>query len=406
MQGKGCRTLGRRLLVSVAAGSSLVGAADARAEWRPDFRTHLEFEFWAAKTFRADGPDGTRAVFIETETAEFDFRPVPQFGGVLNVGFEPAGEPLERADDTLFKRQALFPQELYLHYETVTLFPDVIDRARVFGGKFQPNFGIQFGFDQEETEFSGPVTEDFMEEYELVERIGLGGEITPYHRKYGYHTLSVSGFFDDTTPLSGDAFHARDRRRLSSGGPSNTESLESVNVTVKGSDMSFLRGVNYELGFRHQARGESPADVKDENGFAVGAQYKKAFFLPRDRFRYPLKLLGSVEYARFSGFNARDVNVDYVTASLGLDYGPWNFAVGYGRKDQSVLLEEDEEEEEEGDGEDEGGPRRDVVDDRWQVSLARRFSPFLIGHLFWAYEEEGGEGTQLAGIVLEYEKMF
>ncbi|MEE9139766.1 MAG: hypothetical protein V3U18_03215 [Alphaproteobacteria bacterium] len=389
---------GKLLLVVMGLGAA---AAPARAEFRPELRTHLELELLIGGSFQADEEsDEARSIFVEFESAEFDFRLVPEFGAVLNLGFEPASEEFE--ENGIMRRQALFAEELYIHYETLKLFPDYIDSARVFAGKFSPNFGLEFGFDQEETEFPGAVTDDFMEEYELSQKIGVGGNITPYHRKYGTHMISFSAFFDDTTFLSRDAFKARIPRKkeLSDGGAGNTESLESFNLTINGSDMAFVPGLTYEVGFRHQEKGEGEDDVKDEDGFAVGVRYKKAFFLPRDRFRYPISVTGAVEYAHFSGFEARDVVANFVTAGVGADYGPWNFAVAYSRKFQSLATAEEEEEEEGAEF------RRDVVDDRWQVSTARRLSPFLLLHFFWAYEEEIGQGKNILGALFEYEKNF
>ncbi len=391
----------------------LAAASPARAELRPELRTHLELEFLNGGSFQADEEeDEARSIFVEFETAEFDFRLVPEFGAVLNLGFEPASEEFE--EDGILRRQALFAEELYVHYETVKFFPNYIDKARVFAGKFSPNFGLEFGFDQEETEFPGAITDDFMEEYELRQQIGIGGNITPYHRKYGSHMISFSAFFDDTTLLSRDAFKARIPRKkeLSDGGPGNTESLESFNLTITGSDMAFVPGLTYEVGLRHREKGEGEEDVKDEDGFAVGLRYKKAFFLPRKRFRYPLSVTGAAEFAYFSGFESRDALVNFVTAGVGFDYGPWNLSVAYSRKFQSSAIPEDEDEEAVEEIDEEGGDEeavallRDVVDDRWQVSVARRLTPFMLVHAVWGYEEEVGQGKNMLGVLLEYEKKF
>jgi hypothetical protein len=393
--------------LSVLVAALLAAAAPARAELRPELRTHLELEFLNGGSFQADEEDDeARSIFIEFESAEFDFRLMPEFGAVLNLGFEPASEEFE--EDGILRRQALFAEELYVHYETVKFFPDTIDSARVFAGKFSPNFGLEFGFDQEETEFPGAITDDFMEEYELRQQIGVGGNITPYHRKYGSHMISFAAFFDDTSVLSRDAFKARIPRKkeLSDGGPANTESLESFNLTINGTDIVYLPGLTYELGFRHRKKGEGEEDVKDEDGFAVGLRYKKAFFLPRKKFRYPLSVTGAAEYAHFSGFEARDVLANFVTAGVGVDYGPWNLSVAYSRKFQSSAIPEDEDEEEGDEDAESVELLRDVVDDRWQVSVAHGLTPFMLVHAFWGYEEEIGQGKHLLGVLLEYEKKF
>jgi hypothetical protein len=358
----------------------------------PRLNTLLELGVRLDRTYASEAENGRRwQAFFEHSGAELELQLTRAFSIESTIKLE---QVRDRGGDQLFEDQGAFVEQLFAVYRHEGL--------DLYAGKINPRFGIAWHF------APGVYGREFAEDYELAERIGLGGAYTLDRPELGEHRLSVSTFFLDTSALSSSAITRpsfddpatlRPKRfRKSQGGPSNTESLSSYAIALEGVAMPFLPGLTYHLGYSNQEQGEDGVDR--EHGFVAAATYRVD--LRKDIAFYPL-----VEWARFRNFGGnpaitdedtgeiRNPNLDgtYLTASGQLVYQPegngvWNAAVSYTRRQ----LEED--------GAD--LPR----DHLFQVSGGYRF-PFGLGiDIGWAHAREDGETSKSVGAMITYNYEF
>ena len=274
---------------------------------------------------------------------------------------EPVLDP-RPFDDRYFEDHGLFVEELY--------FQAQFENYRFFVGKFDATFGTAWDA------APGIYGVDFAEDYELVERIGGGGEVAFEGTRAGDVTFTGSVFFTDTSVLSESAFTNRGRTRIAAGGASNTESLESFSITVDGENVPGLEDLTYHLGYRHQSAGRG--DVDDEDGFVAGIQ--KAFALSED-----VTLETILEGVYLSNDSGSANDTVYFTAGGALLHGPWNLSTSFTLRDQDVP----------------GGP--DNNDRLFQVSGGYAFDFGLTADAGYRYSREGGVETHIFGLLFTYE---
>lgn len=274
---------------------------------------------------------------------------------------EPVLDP-QPFDDRYFEDHGLFVEELYLQAE--------FDNFRFFAGKFDATFGTAWDA------APGIYGVDFAEDYELVERIGAGGAVSFGTMLVGDVTLTGSVFFTDTSVLSESAFTNRGRTRLSAGGASNTESLDSFSITLDGENVAGIDDFTYHVGYRRQESGVG--DVSDEDGFVAGIQ--KGFALAED-----LALETILEGVYLDNDSGSANDTIYFTAGGLLRHGPWNLATSFTLRDQDVP----------------GGP--DNNDRLFQVSGGYEFEFGLTADAGYRYSREGGVETHIFGLLFTYE---
>lgn len=182
----------------------------------------------------------------------------------------------------------------------------------LFGGKFNPSFGVAWDL------APGIYGADLADDYELTERIGLGGAVTLGDPDLGQHTLTAQTFYLDTTVLSQSWGTQRGRTRHGDGGVSNTQTLESFSVTLDGTVPQTVDGLRYQLGFERQRQGRG--DAKDEWGLAA-ALYGE-FEVAEDIDIEPV-----VEWARIRNFDGERNTVNYLTAGVLVYIDAWNVAL-------------------------------------------------------------------------------
>jgi hypothetical protein len=283
-------------------------------------------------------------------------------------------EPVKAPDgDRFFGDHGLWLDELLVQYEN--------DSFSLFAGKFHPKFS--FGYDKAPYIYG----RDFVEDYELTEKIGIGGSLKIAPEGWGEHALTGAVYFQDSTPLSNSALSrprfgdprtdrpARLRKR--DGGVSNTRTLESFALSLDGADMPFAPGLEYTVGYRYQKRGET--EGFDEKGFVAGLAY--AIELADE-----LTLTPMVEYADFQKFEGADASARYLTGSLLLEYGPWSASTSYtGRR---IKVRGDE-------------PSTD--DDRlFQVSAGYTFDFGLGLYVGWKNQRVAGVSSDTVGAMAIY----
>ena len=265
-------------------------------------------------------------------------------------------------DDRYFEDHGAFVETLGLAFET--------DHFTLFGGKFDPTFGIAWDI------APGIYGDELPGDYELEERIGIGGSMTFAADSMGEHSLTAQTFFVDTSVLSDSIGANRGRTRRADGGVSNTESLESFSVTLDGELPGISEDLKYQLGFERQARGRDDP----ENEWGVAAALYGDFDLPSDFRLEPL-----IEWVRLEDREGQPNTTDYLTVGTALFAGPWNLALSYtGRftdpKDESAF-----------------------TDHAIQVSGGYEFDFGFAVDLGYAYIEEDNLGSHVIGLLLVYE---
>ena len=175
-------------------------------------------------------------------------------------------EPLDREELTrrrrTFDREGVFVEELKLNYQH-----SIEDHSvQIFIGKFNPAFGTAW-------DARGIWGEDFAEDYEITEKLGVGGAFTLQTASLGIHTVSASSFFSDTSALSQSIISTRGRTNKRDGGAANTEDLSSYAIALDGEQLGGITGLNYHFAYRHLKRGDANIGADDESGYAVTINY-------------------------------------------------------------------------------------------------------------------------------------
>lgn len=251
----------RRLLPALAA-SALLHAGLAMPVWADDGdednkstpRIEVEgvFEIQSDNNVESDDPD---AELSDTfNTTEADVRWIFNSIFSLNAHFtmEPVADP-GPGDSRVFEDHGLYAEEFYAAFQ--------LGPVRLVGGKFNASFGQAWDL------APGIYGTDFAEDYELVERVGVAAEIESRQTALGKLLLRGNAFRADRSFLTHSAFNDRGAVVLGDGGVSNTDDLDSFSVTLDGSDIPGVKGLNYHLGYRSQRRGVT--DVADERGYVA-----------------------------------------------------------------------------------------------------------------------------------------
>lgn len=316
------RRLTTHLSILGAAASALSLATPAWADGGPRVEGEWLLEFSNDTTVTSDDPAAELSdTYLKSEAA---------IGWFLNdhvsvqaqFTFEPVLDP---TDDRVFEDQGLFAEQLYFQVE--------YEPVRFFAGKFNPSFGKAFELGP------GVYGNEFGEEYEITEKLGFGAALTGKGTAFGTLELTANVYHADTSGLSNSVFTSRGKASLSDGGASNTADLDSVSVTLDGSDIPGLPGIAYHLGYRYQAAGRL-IDDEDEHGFVAGLYGEHEL-----GGGYGLVWIGEVAYLDGVGgytpgipdpvtddFNAPGRGIDSVTyATLGatVTYDIYNLALAY-----------------------------------------------------------------------------
>ncbi len=213
-------------------------------------------------------------------------------------------------ENRFFDDEGVFIEEIKLNYEN--------GPWGAFIGKFNPAFGIAWDYGR------GIWSEDFAEDYEITEKIGLGGAYQFELADMGAHRFTFSTFFTDTSFLSRSIVQDRSTLKRQDGGASNTENFSSYVVSLDGKQVADIKNLSYHLAFRHLGRGVG--DVDDEQGVAANLNY----LIPvSDEWESDLLL----ELASISHFNgtADDARF-YSVSNVNTLYEDWNVTVGYTKR--------------------------------------------------------------------------
>lgn len=349
------------IATAFAALCAIAAASTARAdETYPMVVGEVSIEVENDLTFQSDDPDAELNDLFATIEPGFGVYATPELSLWAGLVLEPVLDP-DPGQDRVFDDHGLYVETLSLGYET--------DRFLVYGGKINPPFGIAWDI------APGVFGTDFAGDYELTERIGLGGGVRFATEKVGEHTLSASTFFLDTTFLSESAFTDRGRTRRADGGVSNTEDLSSFTVALDGGGIAALPDVGYHIALSRQEAGI--ADPHDEFGIAI-ALYG-SFEVSDETVIEPI-----IEHVRQDHDEGGEHDVTYLTIGSAVLHGPWNVAVSWSRRDTEI------------DGAD------NVEDTLFQISAGYAFDFGLSLDVGYKTVEEAEVDSETFGVLLAY----
>ncbi len=327
----------------------------------PRLDGEISFEIQNDYTFEAEDEEAELNDLFSTTELFAAFGLTPEVSLRSAVTFEPVKDP-SPGEDQYFDDHGAFVETLGIAYET--------DRFSIFGGKFDPTFGVAWDI------APGIYGDEIPGDYELEERIGVGGSATFATDALGAHTLTAQTFFLDTTVLSDSLGTSRGRTREGDGGVSNTESFESFSVTLDGELPGLSEGLNYQLGLERQARGRT----ESEDEWGVAAALYGDFDLTSGFRLEPL-----IEWVRLEDREGEPNTTDYLTTGTTLFAGPWSLALSYSSRFT--------------DPQDESA----VTDHAIQVSGGYQFDFGVAVDLGYTYFEEDNSGRHVVGVLFVYD---
>lgn len=339
---------------SVAAKSPVPSADFPRLSG--DGKIELQTE-WGVK---ADDPDEERSnTSLNTEISpELKLSESLSIEGTVLL---EAVRDFDPGENTFFEEEAVFIDELLLKYEN--------GPWEIVAGKFSPDY--KGSRDQER----GIWTEDFSKEYEIIQKLGLGGSYTFENPAAGTHTISANAFFDDQSFMS---------RTLGTGKQDicDGENNLSTAILLGGQNPAGVKSLYYEVGYRH-LNGCNAGDP-DESGLL--ATIGNVFDFPLTE-TVTTDLLTEFSYVQdFEGTN--DDRQYYSVSSVTTIDKKWNLSLGYTARLVAVS----------------GG--NDLYDHLFQASGGYKFDNGLKFDAGWLNTEEAGMGTNILGTLVRYDFDF
>lgn len=333
----------------------------------PNVSGTFVLELESDTTFDSGDPGAEVTDTYATVETAVDFNLSEIFTVHTDLMLEPVldADPFE---DRFFEDHGGYVQTLHLVVN--------LGQFTLFGGKINPAFGTAW-----DGNFTpGIYGTEFAEDYELTERIGVGGSYTYDAGDAGEHVFQAAVFFMDTSALSNSTFTRRGQTSLADGGASNTEDFSSVAVALDGSKIASLPGFSYHVSFRHQEAGEG--DVSDETGVAFGAKQE---IETQDGLKFAL----NGEFAIFDNLDGGENDALYATAGLNVAKDEWFGATSFTLRNLS------------------GGPAGSNFDDKlFQASIGRELfehTALAVGYKFTEVEEIE---SHTIGVLFAYETDF
>ncbi len=336
------------------------------ADEEPDniFQLDLVVEHQVDHIFDSGDPDAELTDAFATIEAAIEFRPVSWFLVHTDITSEPV---FDATDDRFFyEDQGTYFETLYGAIE--------VNGFSVFGGKVNPAFGTAWDVTP------GIYGVDFAEDYEITERIGIGGSVE-VGGEAGTFVFTGTTFFADTTFLSESTLtENRGRTDLDDGGPSNTESFESFSFTLDGADIAALPGFSFHGGVRFQEPGTG--DTEDETGVVFGV-------IQTIELGEEQTIDLNAEIAHFDNYENGENNRTYFTVGGAYTFGPWNAALAYTRREI-----------------DDGPVGTNFSDDLFQASVGREIPLGFTLDVGYKYAEEEDVESHFIGALLVREFSF
>ena len=188
--------------------------------------------------------------------------------------------------------------------------------VQIYGGKIHPRFGRAWD------DTPGVFGTDFAEDYELVEKLGVGAAVDL--RWMGTHTVAFEAFQADTSFLSNSVFSRPKftdpdvlrpgRLHRDDGGVSNTGKPNNYAVSLNGSVAAGARGLHLQCRLGH------PTPQRPDRGRAQRAVLRRSAANGSSRHlaHHGVPIF---EYAHVNNQGGADVRADYITAAVAFELG-------------------------------------------------------------------------------------
>ncbi|MBW2713140.1 MAG: hypothetical protein JRC77_05250, partial [Deltaproteobacteria bacterium] len=282
-------------------------AEEAISRLSADFLVELQYD---APLHSQDSDHEQRDLYTTVESS-LGLALAGPFSLHTNLVLESVSDP-RGTGSRYFDDQGLYAEQIFIAYETETLFWKV--------GKINPAFGIAWGHTP------GVYGVDFAEDYEITEKIGLELELPIKLSEQMQLRWTAAAFFADTTLFSEsvinhryyDEARTKERNRKSLGGLTNTEKLDSFTTTLTGENLLGRERCFWNLGFSHF---ENPDASADQQSVLAAAHCP---FELREGLELDLFAEGVLQD------NAEGVDDDkgnYLTTSASLAWGNWRTAL-------------------------------------------------------------------------------
>jgi hypothetical protein len=231
----------------------------------------------------------------------YQFNNKLSINGTLLLEGDPAGHAhgggMTRSGDRFFDDHPLFIEQLTVNYDD--------DHYGAYVGKFNPTLGV------DTHDVPGWFGAFVFEEFEITERLGLGG-----YGELNGHRLDVSTYFADTSFLQESALYNRDTINDKDGGVANTQDFSSLSAQISG---NIIDPVAYYMGYAHQ--GNDNGD--DENRFVIGLNGHMDL-------TNEVQLNAMTDITAIDHLNGEaDHDRTYMIVGLGADYYNWTAGVTY-----------------------------------------------------------------------------
>lgn len=181
------------------------------------------------------------------------------------------------------------------------------DDMKFYAGKFNPTFATMY----RKTKRIGVFLTDWTEDYELREKIGLGGAAILEDSE-----INVSTFFNDTSGLSNSALRRRGKENTDDGIAGNTSTISSYTATWEGRKLLGVENLYYNVGYRSLGV-KSNGHNKREKGYTAHLEYLHK--VGSDTSIIPL--FEFVKINNFTGLSNRDAK--YLTLGVVGKYSAW-----------------------------------------------------------------------------------
>ncbi len=182
---------------------------------------------------------------------------------------------------------------------------------KFFFGKFNPTFGTAWKREKR----IGVFTTDFTKDYQLREKIGVGGAALLENSE-----LTANIFFNDNTGLSNSALDKRGKDDYENVAGNNGD-LSSYSITFEGQDLFKIDDLFYNLGYRNIDVNKNISGLDKEKGLVAGLEY----LIP---VGVNSSLIPFMEIAKIDNLSGmRDRDATYITTALIFKYSSWNASV-------------------------------------------------------------------------------
>lgn len=285
------------ILLGMAGAYPLPGAGaevDRRASGlRGDIQLELD------QLSAVDKPAGWRASHLSY--GKLGFNNALELTGGIELYSGLMLEPVQQSgDDTsMFERHGLFAEAVGITWSA--------GGNALWLGKFNPAFGLAW------ERAPGIFGDDFSDDYEITEKVGIAGEHELLPNAAGNAmALSWSWYQADRSVLSDSWITRRGRLELADGGAANTSGLHSGTVSVSGNTALGGARLGYHLGYRIEAFEDR--NLQAQRGSVLGLEYERPTDGGQVRLLY--------EWVRFNHLDGVGGRLDYHTAGVEWQRGP------------------------------------------------------------------------------------